>query len=237
MERTFKLKTNYYDERKLFKHNTVTIKDGITVLIGCNGSGKSTLLRHIDNALVREEIPCFLYNNIDNVKHGVSDAVYHNNFELASSLWTASEGESISINIMSMSDKLTKFVEHGTIAINRIADILSGEKKAEITTNERWILFDALDSGYSIDQVRDMKELLLHDLYDEGTKDGYDIHIVISCNEYELARNEQCLNVIECKYVDISSYDKYAKEIMNTRKYKDLSWERYSKKLEKEDPR
>lgn len=42
----------------------ITIKSGITVLVGCNGAGKSTLLRNIESELKKENIPCHLFDNL-----------------------------------------------------------------------------------------------------------------------------------------------------------------------------
>ena len=44
--RKFTLERDYYDTGdNLFKNKTVTIKPGVTVLVGCNGTGKTTQIR------------------------------------------------------------------------------------------------------------------------------------------------------------------------------------------------
>ena len=44
MSRKFKLEKRYYGEDyDLYKKKTITINEGVTVLVGCNGSGKKQL--------------------------------------------------------------------------------------------------------------------------------------------------------------------------------------------------
>ena len=235
MERTFRIRMDYYDTRKLFKHNTFTIKEGITVLIGCNGAGKSTILHAIETALKEKKIPVMLYDNLHaGGSRAVEDAFYSNNFSLVSSLTAASEGEAISVNVMNQRDNISEFITKGKEIEKNIFASLFDKKDEKVTTKERWILFDAIDSGYSIDQVRDLKEMVLHNIYNTATDGGYEIHIVISANEYELAKDEACFDVIEGDYVNINSYDDFARHIMTSRKYKDKSRERYLIKYEKE---
>ena len=42
----------------------ITIKSGLTVLVGCNGAGKTTLLHNIRDELKKENIPYHLYDNL-----------------------------------------------------------------------------------------------------------------------------------------------------------------------------
>ena len=52
MSRKFTLIKDYYDEGfNLYKKKTITIKPGVTVLVGCNGIGKTTLLHQIRDRL------------------------------------------------------------------------------------------------------------------------------------------------------------------------------------------
>ena len=235
MKKEFKVSPYYYDQRKIFKKNTVVIEDGLTVLVGCNGSGKSTLLQIIKEQLKAEKIPCLLY---DNLRQGGSFALQNSldnsNIELMASLIGASEGEAISINLMNFSNELRKFIETGLTPDSKWANFWSNKKQpTKVKTNKRFILFDALDSGLSIDQVKDLKEYILHNLINTTKQANIDLNIVVVANEYELCRGEKCLCASECSYVDINSYESYEKVIMQTRKYKDKSGENYVKRIRK----
>ena len=56
---------------------------------------------------------------------------------------------------------------------------------------------------------------------------GVDLYIIISANEYELARNEECFDVSNGKSIRFKDYEDYRKFIINNRKKKD---KRYKKK-------
>ena len=83
---------------------------------------------------------------------------------------------------------------------------------------ELWFLFDAIDSGLSIDNVIDIKESLIP-LVIETEKDK-DIYFVISANAYEFARNENCFDVINGKYIKFKDYEEYRDFILKTKKQK-----------------
>lgn len=205
MSREFKIITRYYDDyRKLYKHNTVEFKPGITILVGCNGSGKTTLLRQIKNSLEKNEIPYVYHDNLkDGGSRGREIAFYNDDYELGAALFCSSEGEQIALNL-------------GTLARN------TGYMITHSKGNEKWILLDAIDSGLSIDQVQDVKKNLFHMILD--MEKGKEIYIICSANEYEMCCDEPCFNIVDGKYVSINSYEDYKKEIIKTRKYKD-KWE------------
>ena len=65
MSRKFKLYKDYYDEGyDIYKKKTITIKPGVTVLVGCNGIGKTILLHQIRDGLKKEKIPCISFDNL-----------------------------------------------------------------------------------------------------------------------------------------------------------------------------
>lgn len=68
MSRQFTLYNDWYDEDdfKIFKKKNITIKSGLTVLVGCNGAGKTTMLNQIEDMLDKENIPVLLHSNITN---------------------------------------------------------------------------------------------------------------------------------------------------------------------------
>ena len=65
MSRKFTLHKRYYGEDyDLYKKKTITIKEGLTVLVGCNGIGKTTLLRQIKDHCKKEDIPVLSFDNL-----------------------------------------------------------------------------------------------------------------------------------------------------------------------------
>lgn len=87
-------------------------------------------------------------------------------------------------------------------------------------TKERWLLLDAIDSGFSIDNVAETKDffkMVINDFADHG----YDLYIVASANEYELANGENCFDVMNGKYVQFKDYDDFKKFILRSREKKD----------------
>ena len=46
-------------------------------------------------------------------------------------------------------------------------------------------------------------------------------YIVVSANEYEMANNENCLDVCKGKYIKFKDYDEYKEFILESRKIKD----------------
>ena len=62
----FKLpRKGYTDNRQIYKHGTVNINPGITIIIGCNGSGKTTMLHEIKGQADKLKIPTYMYDNLN----------------------------------------------------------------------------------------------------------------------------------------------------------------------------
>ena len=132
-------------------------------------------------------------------------------------------------HIRLITSKLRKFIIDGDIGseVDKLAKIFRPDlEEDEIITKERWILLDAVDSGYSIDNVIELKELFNLILYDSH-KLGYEVYIVVSANEYELAADMNCLDVAEGKYVTFDEYDNFKKFILKSREKKN---KRYKEK-------
>jgi hypothetical protein len=55
----------------------------------------------------------------------------------------------------------------------------------------------------------------------ENKQENQDIYIVISANEYELARCEKCFDVQNCKYREFKTYDSFRKFILKSREKRD----------------
>lgn len=203
----------------------IEIQQGLTVLVGCNGSGKTTLLHNIKSELKKEDIPVFYYDNEkDGGNNSISESIFYGNLSFTATALCSSEGENISLNLSKIASKLRKFVETGDNGdrFNALAKTLAlkDDNEENNVSNERWILLDAMDSGYSIDNVIEMKDFF--DLVIKDAKEfGIELYIVISSNEYELVHESKCFDVMEGKYIQFASYEDYKKFILRTREKKD----------------
>lgn len=187
----------------------IAFEPGLTVLVGCNGAGKTTLLQNTKNELKKQKIPCHLHDNLkDGGSSSISKAFFNGNQELGASLWCASEGEAIKINFGQISTKFKRFLKEDT----KVCD-------------KRVLLFDAVDSGLSVDSIVEIKEVFELILKD-AEEYGVEVYIIISANEYELARNTRCFDVNEGKYIEFDNYEEYRSFILKTRKKKEKRIER-----------
>lgn len=238
MSRTFKLQRKFYDGRLIYKKAQVTIEPGVTVLVGCNGAGKSTLIYAMQQELKKHKINFVDY---DNTKSGGNTAAqYAMDFgDIDGSLARcfSSEGENININLTRVVGHMVEYVRTGDYHkkhdfARAFAEAL-GEPIEYDTGNERWIFLDGIDSGYSIDNLVDLKQLFGAILLD-CANNGLDPYIIVAANAYELCRGSEscegirCLSVQDCKYVDIPDYDSYRQLILKTRKWKDNEIDKFT---------
>lgn len=204
MSRTFTISTKPYDDFTLYNRKNFTINPGLTVLIGCNGAGKTTMLNHIKYELEKSEIPVFQYDNVhDGGSNSISRAGFYDQMDTLASLLCSSEGEKISQNIGQAAGQIGGFVRKNS-------------NKGEV-----WILFDAIDSGYSIDNIIETKHDLFDTIIEDCGKRNIDVYIVVSANSYEMACGEQCLDIWSGKYITFENYDEYKQYILKTRERKD----------------
>jgi predicted ATP-dependent endonuclease of OLD family len=243
MEKKFTLIKDYYDEGyNLYKKKTVTLNSGVTVLVGCNGIGKTTFLNQIEHSLEKDNIPCIKFNNLEEGgSDSLSKAIYNGDIEFFASGVQSSEGEHIVLNMTKFAERLSKFVKEGKDPkednFDKLRKMFTDKEKDTKNIElpkERWILLDAVDSGLSVDNVIEIK-----DLFDTILKYnfGNEIYILISANEYEMARNGQCFDVYNGKYVQFKSYDDYREFILKSRNIKDKRYNDYQNKIEKSNKR
>lgn len=218
-----------YDEGfSTCRSKQITIKSGLTVLVGCNGSGKTTLLHNIRDELKKENIPCHLYDNLrDGGSNSRGEAAFNDNWAFVATSMAASEGENINMNIGNLASKLMEFRDTGRIRdkTTLLVEAFSGKLYELPQTKERWLLLDAIDSGFSIDNVIETKSffrMLIKDFADKGL----DLYIIVSANEYELANGEECFDVMNGKYIRFSDYDDFRKFIIRSREKKDRRYEK-----------
>lgn len=202
------------EEVKIMKGGPVELYPGVTVLIGCNGSGKTTFLTNVKNELKATGTPFFDYDIFSadrklsyaaSLKGGMRAAAYFNSTYM-------SEGEKIKEHMSQLAGQMGYFV--------------NTECKKE---KEAWLLFDSLDSGWSIDNVRDFARFL-NDGVMENKPDQLDLYILIAANAYEFTLPEHwsLFDVQLCEHHDhFDSYDRYATFIMSKRRRKEAIWDKY----------
>lgn len=208
-----RLTRDYYEEDKfIYEKSRVDFRPGLTVLVGCNGSGKSTMLFQIKNHCDKKHIPVLYF---DNLKSGgsssLSEAGFYGDINFLTEGLISSEGEIINMNLAKFAGKMGGFV-------------------AKHSDKERIVfLLDAIDSGLSIDNVLELKRDLFKTVLQDCASKGIETYIIVSANEYELANGEQCLDVVNCKYVNIDSYEDYKRIVLESRKKKNkrYGWEEF----------
>lgn len=112
-------------------------------------------------------------------------------------LATSSEGEQIAMNFGQECKKL-------------------GQAVAECKTEGKnlLVLLDAIDSGASIDRLKDY--ISLFDMVADDCKNSnIECYILVSVNSYELVKDRVCKDVRTGKDEKFSSYDDYSNFICN----------------------
>lgn len=185
----------------LFKKNKVTIREGLTVLIGCNGAGKSTFLRICGELLDKEPDTLVLKysNQFDGGKTAQDMALLQGNTDKLARLSFGSEGEAMAENLATLAGKI-------------------GTKVRNSEAKNIVLLLDAMDSGYSIDNIIEMKGFFDFLQAEEPNRTFY---IIAAANSFELARNENCLDIQEMKYRKFTTYEGYRNFILKTRVKRD----------------
>lgn len=231
-----------YDEGwNICRKEEITFNSGLTVLVGCNGAGKSTLLHNIKDKLNKDNVPCIYFDNRTDGDHSnsIGSAMMRGDIAFAATAWMSSEGENISLNLSTFATELREFILTGLTKKDKLSakwqsifgDNDSTKKAPNVVDacNERWILLDAIDSGYSIDNVIGLKNLFSA-IIDDGQHHGVDVYIIVSCNEYELANDSPCFDVIEGEYLTFDSYEAYKKFILKSKDKKIKRLEKSKKK-------
>lgn len=200
--RTFKIYKDFVDAGcNIHSKSRIELQPGVTVLVGCNGYGKTTLIKQLKQILEKDKTPVISYNNLhDGGSHSRSEAMFLGDYQFAATSMCSSEGENINMNLARFASKIAAFV------------------KSNKQAKELFILLDAVDSGLSVDNIIDLKDLF--DIIVESNADK-DVYIVIAANEYELVRGSNCFDVYKCQYRQFKTYEAYRNFIIRTRKVKD----------------
>lgn len=214
MARKIAITKNPYDQDfVIFKNTEPEFHEGITILVGANGTGKTTMIHFIEENMKKENIPCMVFNNLTNGgSHNVGYYSFEENFPMLAASMSSSEGENIIIALGRVMEKLQKFIVTGNNG-----DIFQTE--ARYTTKERWLLLDAAGSGLSIDNIVALKNVL-HTAVSDAINNNITLYVVIAANEYEMARKEQCMDVVNGKYVNFPSYEEYRDFILSSHELK-----------------
>ena len=206
-----KLIRKYYDNHIFFKKSEVEFEPGVTVLVGCNGYGKTTMLECIKAQCRTDDIFFIEFESVGDRQRDRSAAGFYGDINFLASSFCSSEGEKITMSLGKFAGSLGSFVRN------------------HLNVKTLVVTMDALDSGYSIDNVVEAKELLFRTVLEDCESKGIELYIFVTANAYELASGEKCFDPIKGEYISFDNYKQYREFVLNTRKAKDR---RYRKKGE-----
>lgn len=176
----------------------LTLRPGYTALVGPNGAGKTTLLRQLKEIAEKRGYLVVHYSNLTDGGHAARQGYLENgSISLLATAALSSEGENITINFGPTVRRIGQYI---TRSVREEKDLM--------------ILLDSLDSGASIDRMRELMNLFDMILRDHGVADhsrpDLGLYIVNAVNAYELARGRLCVDPRTGKSVVFGSYEDYA---------------------------
>lgn len=181
-------------------HNgyNLLLRPGYTAIVGPNGAGKTTLLVQLEEIARRRDYQTFRYSNLE---PGIGQArqiwMYRGKLDLFAASAMSSEGENIALAfgpiVQKIGRRVTEYIKSNTPLL---------------------ILLDALDSGASVDRLRQLLDLFNLILKDAGILDNaspeHEIYIVAAVNSYELASRAVCVDPRTGKSRTFRDYTDYA---------------------------
>lgn len=210
--------------RRLYDRKEVIISNdnAITPLVGCNGSGKSTIIHILHDALVRSGYPVVYWDNLKDGGHNALEEVgYSGDFVKLSGMITSSEGE----NILRNSSKPIE------LTLGLVCGKYTRDEHMQpyVDTNHIFLLLDALDSGFSIDNICNIKSHF-DQIIELSKQNNKHVYIIVAANSFEVARNCKCWDVQHSKYVEFgTNYEAYREFIIKSRERILKQWERWNK--------
>ena len=202
------------DDLKLYQRREFTLVPGLNSLVGCNGSGKTTLIDcFLVPSLRKDKFEYYKYNDRRQGGSMLMDSMlnaYGDMYGLARMV-LSSEGERIVCGLERVITALPSFFK---------------ENKGK----PAFLLLDAIDSGMSVDEICEIKELLLDVIIpDAKSRFDVDLYIVIAANNYEWCNDDRIHNIdiTTAKDLKFKSYDDYVKHIRESRKKKDKARQIY----------
>ena len=209
-------------KKKLKKPNTYTeikwynLFGPIVILLGPNGTGKSMSINLMKQELSKSDnliVISYSTTQDDTVKKHTSPFDFRPEAFAAAFL---SEGERMNNSLFTWMDDVM------------LPAILKERDK------ELYIFIDEADSGLSIDKINEAFRDLIF-IVKEEVKRGRKIHVVITCNSYELAeifKDEyeivSYLWVPTNEYISLGSYNKFKKRYMEY--YKEMNFDETGKR-------
>lgn len=194
---------------KILPKKSIDLLPGFTVLIGCNGAGKTTLIDSLyTTCRSMDNVVCLSYNDrSDGGSLLISEFMCKGRMSDAAAMTFASEGERILIGLTQFLHKVKKALED-----NPRKDVV--------------ILYDAVDSGMSLDVVKEFKQYhyqLLEKLKRSKLYNGRrrDVYIVVAANSYGMCKDELCFDVSTWKDYFELTYDDFETVIDKSRIRKD----------------
>ena len=207
----FKISKDYYCSNvKMYEKSSVEIKPGLTILVGCNGAGKTTLIQQLKEKCKEFDIPNLSYDQrglqsssmlmdkMLNLDNDISGLV---------SMYASSEGQRIRESIYYFGRDYQRFL-----------------KTVKKHQNHLFFFFDALDSGLSVDNIIEFKHDCVEPIIKTCNKANKEAYILVPCNEYEMARGENCLILPDLTYKEIKNYDDYRKIVLRSRRKNDRAY-------------
>lgn len=179
-----------------------TFEPGVTILVGANGAGKTTLVERMRDALKREKTP-----NVALIKDSLDHEI-EAHYEFARDI-----------------DALVTLIDRNHMSEGQGAkstfDFLLPKvrvlMRANIESNERWVLIDGMDSSQSIDQLRGIAKSL-DSICEEASRDVTP-YVIVTTNNFELARDRHCLCVSENVYTTPKTYRDFSAAVMRSARY------------------
>ena len=159
----------------------------------------------------KDKIPYIEFESIGDRRDERNRTTLDGDMDYLANVFISSEGEEIGMTLCKFAGKLGNFI------------------RSNPSAEEIVVLIDALDSGFSIDNIVEAKESLFRFVIDDCKKNNTTLYIIVSANAYELASGERCFDPIKGEYISFDSYEQYRKYVLDTRKAKDR---RYRKKGE-----
>ena len=203
---------DYYNTKsEIYKAKQIDLNPGVTILVGCNGTGKSTFMKIIKDKCKQDDIP---YHSYDGNSQGRSIAQqyavdYDPKFLFLSA--RSSEGEWVLGAFNMHMDKLIKFV------------------KGSKPNTDIVVLIDAVDSGLSIDAITNFRDLF--DIMSEDcTKRNINLYLIISANNFEMAKDYDCVYPVTGEHMKFDKYEDYQEFIIKSAETRDARYHKAAAK-------
>ena len=196
------------DDLQLYRRKEFTFRPGINSLVGCNGSGKTTLIDcFLIPQLRKAKIEYYKYNDRREGGSMLMDSLLnkYGDMEGLAQMVLSSEGERIVCGLVRVIQALPSFFK-------------------ENRGKPAFLLLDAIDSGMSVDEIIEIRDVLLDTIIpDAKSRYDIDLYIVIAANNYEWCSNSQIVNIdiTNAKELSFKDYDDYKTHILKSRKFKD----------------